>query len=180
MPPSSGCWCCCRCCSRPPPRPPRRSRSTSRDNATACTRHIAAAFDACAAAGGGRVVVPPDTFVTGEVELRSGCYLLLLAGGVLQGSTDPREYGDDWDFWCVVVDVNVSNTGAIAPSFAIRGGAGGGGEIRGALANCWAANAKAADADANADRSLLQASCGNSLKGSTPRATASSRRAGRT
>ena len=107
------------------------------DNATMNTAPINAAFDACARSGGGYVVVPgPGVFLTGQVRLRSGCYLLLQPGAALQATTDDAigEYGADSDFWALVVGVGVANTGVIAPALP-RGSAPGaaGGELVGTM-----------------------------------------------
>lgn len=56
------------------------------------TAAIQSAIDACFAAGGGEVVVPAGTFLTGGIRLRSGVALHLLAGAVLRGSRDPQDY----------------------------------------------------------------------------------------
>jgi len=53
---------------------------------------IRAAIAACAAAGGGRVVVPAGRFVTGPIVLRSNVNLHLLDGAMLAFSQDPRAY----------------------------------------------------------------------------------------
>jgi polygalacturonase len=50
------------------------------------------AIDACAAAGGGRVVVPAGSFTTGPVRLKSRVNLHLSEGAVLKFSTDPKDY----------------------------------------------------------------------------------------
>jgi polygalacturonase len=50
------------------------------------------AIAACHAAGGGRVVVPQGTFVTGAIRLRSGVNLHLADGATLQFVRDPRAY----------------------------------------------------------------------------------------
>jgi polygalacturonase len=56
------------------------------------TTAFRAAIAACAAAGGGRVVVPAGRFVTGPIVLRSNVNLHLLDGAVLAFSQDPRAY----------------------------------------------------------------------------------------
>lgn len=56
------------------------ARTGSTDNAEA----IQAAIDACAAAGGGRVVVPRGTFLCGPVEMKSATELHLVKGATLQ------------------------------------------------------------------------------------------------
>ena len=51
-----------------------------------------AAIDACAAAGGGRVVVPPGRFVTGPIVLRSNVDLHLDDGATIAFSQDAAAY----------------------------------------------------------------------------------------
>ncbi|GAB2607474.1 glycoside hydrolase family 28 protein [Kribbella endophytica] len=62
------------------------------DGQTKCTSQIRAAIEACAAAGGGRVLVPPGTFLTGAVHLLSGVNLHLAEGATLLFSGDPADY----------------------------------------------------------------------------------------
>lgn len=57
-----------------------------------CTQAVQKAIDACALAGGGRVVIPEGTFLTGGVELRARVNLHLEAGAVLLGSTRYSDY----------------------------------------------------------------------------------------
>lgn len=56
------------------------------------TKNIQKAIDACASAGGGRVIVPAGTFITGTVFLKSNVNLHLKQGAVLKGSTDLSDY----------------------------------------------------------------------------------------
>ncbi|HLA84120.1 MAG TPA: glycoside hydrolase family 28 protein [Thermoguttaceae bacterium] len=56
------------------------------------TQAIQKAIDACAAAGGGRVVVPAGTFLTGTIVLKSNVNLHLEKGAVLLGSTTVNDY----------------------------------------------------------------------------------------
>ncbi len=98
------------------------------DNKTLNHEAIQRAVSAAAASGGGYVVVPPGIFLTGSVSLVSRVYLVLEAGSVLQGTSDPRAYNRDWDFWHIVQGVNVSNTGIISPRWDAPGG-----ELRGAM-----------------------------------------------
>jgi len=56
------------------------------------TAAIQAAVDAAAQAGGGRVVIPRGTFVTGTIWLKSHVELHLAAGAVLKGSTRQADY----------------------------------------------------------------------------------------
>jgi len=58
----------------------------------ATTAAIAKAIEACAAAGGGRVLAPPGRWPTGAIRLRSGVELHLAQGATLVFSTDPARY----------------------------------------------------------------------------------------
>ncbi len=62
------------------------------DGQTLNTAAIQKAVDACAAAGGGTVLVPGGTFVSGPIFLRSNIEFHLSAGAVLQGSRDFADY----------------------------------------------------------------------------------------
>jgi len=62
------------------------------DGTTLNTDAIASAISACAAAGGGRVVVPAGRFLTGAVHLKSNVNLHLAEGSTLLFSTDPAHY----------------------------------------------------------------------------------------
>ena len=42
------------------------------------------------------VIVPRGVFLTGKISLASHVYLVLMPGGVLQGSPNQIDYGDDW------------------------------------------------------------------------------------
>jgi hypothetical protein len=64
------------------------------DNKTLNTAAIQRALDACAAGGGGEVVVPAGIFLTGGLLLKSETTLRLLPGAVLQGSYAPVDYAD--------------------------------------------------------------------------------------
>ncbi len=57
-----------------------------------CTSAIAKAIAACSEAGGGRVLVPRGTFLTGAIHLKSNVNLHLAEGAVLRFSTDPKSY----------------------------------------------------------------------------------------
>ncbi|HEX4122444.1 MAG TPA: glycoside hydrolase family 28 protein [Verrucomicrobiae bacterium] len=70
------------------------------DGARMETSSINAAIDACAAAGGGTVYLPPGKYLTGTVVLKNHVSLQLDAGAVLLGSEDPKDYlliDDPWD-----------------------------------------------------------------------------------
>jgi polygalacturonase len=63
------------------------------DSKSDCTAAIGKAIDACAAAGGGHVVVPVGNFLTGPIHLKGNVDLHLAAtNSVLLFSTDPRKY----------------------------------------------------------------------------------------
>ena len=56
------------------------------------TKAIQAAIDACAANGGGQVIVPMGEFVTGGIRLRSHVHLFLEAGAILRASANADDY----------------------------------------------------------------------------------------
>lgn len=62
------------------------------DATTLATDAIAKAIAACHNAGGGRVVVPAGTFLTGAIHLRSNVNLHVSAGATLLFSSDPEQY----------------------------------------------------------------------------------------
>ncbi|MEO3753135.1 glycoside hydrolase family 28 protein [Streptomyces sp. B6B3] len=62
------------------------------DGTTDCTAAIRDAIEDCAAAGGGHVVVPAGTYLTGAVHLRDRIDLHLEAGATLSFSQDPAAY----------------------------------------------------------------------------------------
>jgi unsaturated rhamnogalacturonyl hydrolase len=65
------------------------ARSGSESDNTAAIRK---AIEACHAAGGGRVVIPPGVFQTGAIHLKSNVNLHLSAGATLKFSADPAAY----------------------------------------------------------------------------------------
>src|SRR4051812_30893170 len=62
------------------------------DGKTKNTDAFARAITACAAAGGGRVVIPPGTYLTGPIELKSNIDLHLAAGATILFSRDFDDY----------------------------------------------------------------------------------------
>jgi hypothetical protein len=64
------------------------------DGTTMNTPAIQKAIDTCSAAGGGRVVVPAGTFLTGSLCLKSHVELALQQNAVLLGSAKRSDYGD--------------------------------------------------------------------------------------
>src|SRR6266568_395422 len=62
------------------------------DGKTLNTKAIQAAIDRCASGGGGVLVVPEGTFVTGSIFLKQGVNLQVQKGSVLKGSQDTNDY----------------------------------------------------------------------------------------
>ncbi|GAB2607469.1 glycoside hydrolase family 28 protein [Kribbella endophytica] len=62
------------------------------DGTTDATPAIRAAITACHRAGGGRVVVPAGTFLTGAIHLQSNVNLHVSEGATLLFSTNPEQY----------------------------------------------------------------------------------------
>lgn len=81
------------------------ARGDGRTNNTAAIRR---AIDACARAGGGRVVVPKGDFLTGPVHLRSRVDLHVEAGATLRFSRDPADYPVVFTRWEGVELMNYS------------------------------------------------------------------------
>jgi polygalacturonase len=81
---------------RPPRFPHRRFPITEfgavADGTTPATAAIRHAIEACNRSGGGRVVVPAGTFLTGAIHLRSNVELHLERGSTLAFSQDPADY----------------------------------------------------------------------------------------
>lgn len=66
------------------------------DGVTKDTRAVQRAIDACAAAGGGKVVIPGGkTVLTGTIFLKDHVTLYLENGAVLKGSPDLSDYADN-------------------------------------------------------------------------------------
>ncbi|HTS75917.1 MAG TPA: glycoside hydrolase family 28 protein [Bryobacteraceae bacterium] len=62
------------------------------DGAMNCAESIRKAIEACANAGGGRVIVPPGVFLTGAIHLKSRVNLHLAENATLRFSRDPNDY----------------------------------------------------------------------------------------
>ena len=62
------------------------------DGATDATAAFRAAIEACARAGGGRVVVPPGAYLTGAIRLRSRVNLHVQEGATVRFRQDPAAY----------------------------------------------------------------------------------------
>jgi polygalacturonase len=63
-----------------------------RDGLTDCTKAFADAIARCNKSGGGRVVVPQGTYLTGAIHLKSNVNLVVMKGATIKFSTDPQKY----------------------------------------------------------------------------------------
>jgi hypothetical protein len=75
-----------------------RSFGAKGDGAALDTAAITKAIRACAQAGGGTVLFPAGTYVTGTLELLSNITLQLDAGAVILGSPNISDYGNIADY----------------------------------------------------------------------------------
>jgi len=73
------------------------------------TAHIQDAINACNEAGGGRVVIPPGTWLTGTLDLLSNVELHLENGAVLKGSTDIKDFSRDGSLLGIINAFNAKN-----------------------------------------------------------------------
>ncbi|HSB26251.1 MAG TPA: glycoside hydrolase family 28 protein [Pyrinomonadaceae bacterium] len=62
------------------------------DGVTSSTAAFQRAIAACSKAGGGRVVVPEGTFLTGAIRLKSNVNLVVQRGATIKFSKDPKDY----------------------------------------------------------------------------------------
>ena len=62
------------------------------DGRALCTKAIQSAIDRCAAEGGGILVVPKGTFLSGAIFLKQGVNLRIEKEGVLKGSQNTNDY----------------------------------------------------------------------------------------
>ena len=62
------------------------------DGKTDCTNSFKLAIDECVKSGGGKVIVPQGTFLTGAIQLKSNVNLFLEEGSVIKFSTEPNKY----------------------------------------------------------------------------------------
>ncbi|MBZ5581719.1 MAG: glycoside hydrolase family 28 protein [Acidobacteriia bacterium] len=69
-----------------------RSHGAAGDGKAKDTAAVQRAIDACAAAGGGTVYLPPGTYLSGTVVLKPNVTFYLEAGATLLGSTDLADY----------------------------------------------------------------------------------------
>jgi polygalacturonase len=80
-----------------PPRFPNRTFNLNRfgakaDGQTDCTAAFRRAIDQCSKAGGGKVVVPPGTYLTGAIHLKSNVNLEISEGATIKFSQNPKDY----------------------------------------------------------------------------------------
>jgi polygalacturonase len=85
------------------------------------TLGIQKAVDDCYACGGGRVLIPSGTFITGPVFLRSNTDIYLESGAVLKGSENVDDYNVNGDihgiFYCEdETNISISSHGIIDAS----------------------------------------------------------------
>ena len=98
------------------------------DGKTLNTKAIQAAVDACEAAGGGTVLVPAGTFITGTIWLKSNVELHLEMGALLRGSDNLDDYcnvdsypqngmskNEKWNGAHLIVAVEVDNVALTGP-----------------------------------------------------------------
>jgi polygalacturonase len=62
------------------------------DGTTDCSIAFKDAIDKCSKEGGGKVIVPEGTFLTGAIHLKSGVNLYISKGAIVKFSTDPSKY----------------------------------------------------------------------------------------
>jgi len=82
------------------------------------TAAIQKAVDICATDGGGRVIVPGGTFITGSIILKSNVNLYLEHGAVLKGSTNVEDYRFENEKHGIIfcedaINVSISGSGMI-------------------------------------------------------------------
>jgi polygalacturonase len=80
-----------------PPRFPKRTLYLNRfgakpDGRTDCTAAFRNAINQCSKAGGGKVVVPAGTYLTGAIHLKSNINLEVSEGATIKFSTNPKDY----------------------------------------------------------------------------------------
>jgi len=104
-----------------------RSAGAIGDGHAIDTPAIQKAVDACAGAGGGRVLFPPGQYISGTIRLRSGVALQLEPGARITGTTNlelysqphPPEFMPEarWGKWhrALIVGENVDDIGITGP-----------------------------------------------------------------
>lgn len=88
------------------------------DGKTLCTESIQSAIDAAYVEGGGRVIIPKGSFLTGSIILKSNVELHLENNALLLGSTQPNDY-IKLNFWKALIladsaeNLSISGKGTI-------------------------------------------------------------------
>lgn len=62
------------------------------DGTTDCSKAFRDAINECSKNGGGKVIVPEGTFLTGAIHLKSGVNLYISKGAIVKFSTEPSKY----------------------------------------------------------------------------------------
>jgi polygalacturonase len=77
-----------------PPRFPNRTfhLDAKPDGRTDCTAAFRSVIDECSKSGGGKVIVPSGTYLTGAIHLKSNVNLELSEGATIKFSTNPKDY----------------------------------------------------------------------------------------
>ena len=80
-----------------PPRFPKRTFDLNKfgakgDGRTDCTLAFRRAINECTKAGGGKVVVPPGTYLTGAIHLKSNVNLEITKDATIKFSQNPKDY----------------------------------------------------------------------------------------
>jgi polygalacturonase len=83
------------------------------DGKTVNTLFIQKAIDECSANGGGTVVIPRGTFITGQLELKNNVTRNVEKSGVLESSTDIKDFCNDKKSQSIISINNVSNVSLI-------------------------------------------------------------------
>ena len=83
------------------------------DNSTLNTLPISKAILAAANSGGGIVLIPTGTFLTGGINMSTGVYIYLETGAFLLASNNYDDYAFDWDYWDFIHGENVNNCGIL-------------------------------------------------------------------
>ena len=75
-----------------PPRFPNRTFHLKADGSTDYTAAFRRVIDQCSQAGGGKVVVPPGTYLTGPIHLKNNVNLEVTEGATIKFSQNPNDY----------------------------------------------------------------------------------------
>ncbi len=75
-----------------PPRFPNRTFHLNAKPDTDCTAAFRTAIDQCSKSGGGKVIVPAGTYLTGAIHLKSNVNLEVSEGATIKFSQNPKDY----------------------------------------------------------------------------------------